>query len=127
MARRLKKRVDRKSQKPSSGRRGRQRRPISTVEALETRVLPTTLVQVGVFDLWDGGVIRSTDAAGITYHAPSGHLYISDSEINEISEFEGNDIFETSLSGDRVYQEFGSDNGEPTGITYNEFDGFFSV
>ena len=41
------------------------------------------------FDTWNGGIIRSSDPAGIGYHAPSCHLYIADSEINELPVFVG--------------------------------------
>jgi hypothetical protein len=87
-----------------------------------------TILPVRNFETWSGGIIKSTDPAGIAYHPPSRNLYISDSEINEIPEiFEGNNIFEISLSGDLVFREIASGNSEPTGITYNEFDGFFYV
>jgi len=40
-------------------------------------------------NIWNLGlhppILASTDPAGITYH-PSGHLFISDSEIDELSE-----------------------------------------
>ncbi len=105
----------------------RKRRRFS-VELLEDRLLLAgDISQVGYFDTWDGGIIRSTDIAGIAYH-PSGHLYLADSEINELpSIFNGDNIFETSLTGDHVYREIASRNTEPTGITFNEFDGYFYV
>lgn len=95
---------------------------------------------VRTFETWNAGIIRSTDPAGITYHPPSGHLFISDSEINEIvAIWNCENIFETSLLGDQVFNTFdaynpggqpcppttNNSNREPTGITYNEFDGFF--
>jgi hypothetical protein len=89
--------------------------------------LATDLVLTRHFDTWDGGIIRSTDVAGITYHAPSGHLYLADSEIDELSVFNGENIFEVSLRGDQVFRGIKSGNNEPTGITYNEFDGFFYI
>ena len=39
---------------------------------------------VRTFETWPGGIIMSTDPAGIGYHAPSGHLFIADPEISEI-------------------------------------------
>jgi hypothetical protein len=98
--------------------------------------------QVKIFETWKGGIIKSTDPAGITYHPPSGHLFISDSEIDEITAiWNCENIFEISLSGNQVFSTFDSynpggqlcppitnhDNREPTGITFNEFDGFFYV
>ncbi|MEE8452265.1 MAG: Ig-like domain-containing protein, partial [Thermoguttaceae bacterium] len=93
-----------------------------TFERLEQRrLLAGDITMVRYFDLWDGGIIPSTDVAGITYHAPSGHLYISDSEINELGGiFDGNNVFEISLAGDELFQSFVTGNDEPTGITYIE-------
>ena len=109
-----------------SGRLDRKRRRF-LVELLEDRrLLAGVITQGGYFDTWDGAV-RSTDVAGIAYHPPSGHLYLADSEINELPIFNGDNIFETSLTGDQVYREIASGNTEPTGITYNEKDGYFYV
>ncbi len=98
-------------------------------EHLEARrLLAADLTLIRYFDTWDGGIIPSTDAAGLTFHAPSGHLYLADSEINELSSiFDGNNVFEISLSGDTVFQKFETNNREPTGITYNQFDQFFYI
>ncbi len=104
------------------------KRPLRWEQLEDRRLLAGMITQVGYFDTWDGGIIRSTDVAGIGYHAPSGHLYLADSEINELSSiFNGDNVFETSLSGDQVYREIASGNTEPTGITYSEFDGYFYV
>ncbi len=103
----------------------RQRR--LSAERLEERALLAVVTQVGYFDTWDGGIIPSTDVAGIAYHPGSGSLYLADSEIDEISQFQGNNIFRSSLDGQQLYQEIASGNKEPTGITYNEFDQFFYV
>ena len=99
------------------------------LELLEDRrMLAGTITQIGHFDTWDGGVIPSTDVAGLTYHSPSGHLFLSDSEINEIPEiFNGNNLFEVSLSGDTLHQQYVSNNSEPSGIAYSEFDGYFYI
>jgi hypothetical protein len=88
--------------------------------------------QVRTFETWPGGIILSTDPTGITYHPPSSHLFISDSEINEINSIWNNEnVFEASLAGDQVFDTYDSraPNGkrEPTGITYSLFDGFFYV
>jgi hypothetical protein len=97
---------------------------------------------VRTFETWNAGIIKSTDPAGIVYHPPSGHLFISDSEINEIAAiWNCENIFEINLAGDQVFDTFdsynpggqscppttNSNNREPTGITFNEFDGFFYV
>lgn len=97
---------------------------------------------VRAYDTWKAGVIRSTDPAGIVYHAPSGHMYIADSEINEIAGvWNCENIFEVNLTGDQVYNTYDvRDPGgkpcpplsnfrqrEPTGITYSEYDGYFYI
>jgi PKD repeat protein len=88
-----------------------------------------TITMVRYFDTWQANpqIIKSTDPAGIAYHSPSGHLYIADSEINELPVFTGYNIFEVSTLGDAVFQEIASGNQEPTGITYSEYDGYFYV
>ncbi|MHC4082547.1 MAG: hypothetical protein ACYSU2_14630, partial [Planctomycetota bacterium] len=78
-------------------------------------------------------LIPSIDPAGVGYHDPSGHLFIADSEINEVDPvfdlIEAN-IFEVSPGGDALYASYDLTllgNDEPTGITYNAFDGHFYV
>ena len=101
-------------------------RPLN-VESLEARqLLATDLSLVTHFDLWDGGLIKSTDVSGITSH-PSGRLFIADSEINELPEFEGYNVFQISKQGNTLYSEIESNNDEPTGITYNNFDDYFYI
>ena len=83
--------------------------------------------------------IPSIDPAGIVYHQPSGHLFIADSEINEVtpvfSQIQAN-IFETQLAIDSVLNQSdltlitGNEplrNKEPTGITYCTNDNHFYV
>lgn len=99
------------------------------LESLEPRrLLAADISLVRYFDTWDGSTIKSTDPAGLAYHPGSRSLYIADSEINEMPEyFEGHNIFEVSLNGETLHRGIASNNSEPTGITYNEFDGFFYV
>ena len=97
--------------------------------------------QISSFQTWNLAVagMRSPDPAGIVYHPPSGHLFISDSEINEIAAiWNCENIFEISLLGDQVFNTFdaynpggqpcppttNNNNREPTGITYNECGAF---
>jgi hypothetical protein len=107
---------------------------MASVGRADTQALQ--IVQANYFDTgYDGSgtplLIPSIDPAGITYHAPSGHLFIADSEINEIPvvfDLVGGNIFEVSLEGDVLYTIYDTTiegNNEPTGITYNEHDGFF--
>ncbi len=103
------------------------RKSTQSIEELEDRRMLASISQVGYFETWNGGIIPSTDAAGITYQPNSGHLYLADSEINETPEFQGSNIFEISPTGDQLYLGIPSGNDEPTGITYNEFDGYFYV
>ena len=78
-------------------------------------------------------LIPAIDPAGICWHAPSGRLFITDSEIEEVPEafaIVGANVFEVSPAGDVLYATYDLTrlgNNEPTGITYNEFDGFFYV
>ncbi|MCZ6776436.1 MAG: hypothetical protein O7D34_08275, partial [Ignavibacteria bacterium] len=95
------------------------------------------ITQVRVFNTWADSIIKSTDPAGITYHAPSGHLFITDSEINEIAEYapDSVNVFEVSLLGDTVFATYDTrsisgsyrPSHEPTGITYNSLDGYFYI
>ena len=107
---------------------------ITSVSGADTRALQ--VIQTHYFDTgYDGAglplLIPSIDPAGITYHDPSGHLFIADSEINELPEVfgeVGGNIFEVSLAGDALFAIYDTTiegNNEPTGITYNEYDGFF--
>jgi hypothetical protein len=80
--------------------------------------------------------VPSIDPAGLVYHRPSGHLFISDSEINETSSVfsvvQAN-IFEISLTGDALHNKFNitpsskGKNQEPTGIAYCPGDNRFYV
>ena len=83
--------------------------------------------------------VPATDPAGVTYHQPSGHLIIADSEINEIpsafSIVQAN-LFETPLAGGTTFNDWNTTintgnepvhNNEPTGIIYCEYDGHFYV
>ena len=94
------------------------------------------------FETWNAGIIKSTDPAGIVYHPPSGSLVISDSEINEIAAiWNCENIFVINLSGNQVIRTFDAYapggqpcpplfqifRREPTGITYNEFNGLFYI
>jgi hypothetical protein len=62
----------------------------------------------------------SPDPAGITYLGHVGTLLISDSEVDEMSIFEGVNLFETSLSGSLVDTSTTmAFTNEPTGVTWN--------
>ncbi|UCH82336.1 MAG: hypothetical protein JSW20_06795 [Nitrospiraceae bacterium] len=89
--------------------------------------------QRNYFKLWNGN-IPSIDPSGISYHWPSGHLFISDAEIDEVPLWNGVNIFETSLSGEVLHNSYdarqrGTGNGyrEPSGITYSVYDGYFYI
>jgi hypothetical protein len=84
----------------------------------------------------DNSTIRSSTPAGIGSHAPSGNLYISDSEINAEGNWNCENIFEVPPLGNTLinsydaYAQGGSpcpDNShrEPTGIVY--LNGFFYI
>jgi DNA-binding beta-propeller fold protein YncE len=77
--------------------------------------------------------VPSIDPSGVAWHGPSGHLFIVDSEINEVPEAfaaAGGNVFEISLTGETlwgVYDLTALANNEPTGIAFNAADGFFYV
>ncbi|NLX97045.1 MAG: hypothetical protein GXY83_12795, partial [Rhodopirellula sp.] len=99
-------------------------------ETLEQRtLLAGDISLVRYFDTWGGGMNLSPDPGDLAYHAPSGHLFLVDPNINTTSgiSYNGENIFEISLRGDQVYRRIVSNNEEPTGITYNAFDGYFYV
>ncbi len=90
-------------------------------------MLTGDITLINSFENWNGGIIPSTDAAGLGYYPVTGNLVIADSEINELSVFTGDNIFEVSLSGDQLVRGAMSGSSEPTGIVYSEFDQFFYV
>jgi hypothetical protein len=80
--------------------------------------------------------VPSIDPAGITYHEPSGHLFIVDSEINEANVIDvwndvGANVFEVSRDGSTLHSIWdlpGMDpKREPTGIAYDANAGVFYV
>ena len=82
--------------------------------------------------------VRSVDPAGITYHGPSGHLFIVDSEINEPNLAEvwtdvgEKNVFEVSpdgsvLHGSYILPGVSREQQEPTGIAYDAGDDVFYV
>jgi hypothetical protein len=76
-----------------------------------------TLVQTILTSGWNP---PSPDPAGGAYIPSSNHLLICDSEVNEMSIYEGVNVFETTLSGGQV-AEFNtlSFSDEPTGVAFN--------
>jgi hypothetical protein len=83
--------------------------------------------------------VPGIDPAGVVYHEPSGRLFISDSEINEVAEawnmVQAN-LFETSLDGNTLFDQWNINqwtgnepdlNNEPTGITFCPGDAHFYV
>jgi hypothetical protein len=103
----------------------------SSFEVLEPRAMLAGIVyEVGSFETWNAQpqVIESTDPAGIGYYAPAKTLLLADSEIDENVEFEGHNVFKIGRDGKSVTDKFWpGNNPEPTGITWNEVDGFFYV
>jgi hypothetical protein len=83
--------------------------------------------------------VPSIDPAGIVYHEPSGTLFISDSEINEVAEafdiVQAN-IFSTTIAVDSTLSQWDitprqgfepARNREPTGITFCPSDNHFYI
>ena len=82
------------------------------------------LSQINYFETWtepNGGIIKSTDPAGITWDSNTNSLYIADSEINEYTSINNTDknIFNVSLDGTTLINSISSLNSEPTGITFD--------
>ena len=102
------------------------------------------LTQVNHFDTgFDNNgnplTIPSIDPAGLVYHEPFDRLFITDSEINEVSQawsVVGASLFEASASGSNLFdqwdltQQTGNEplrNREPTGITFCPGDAHFYI
>lgn len=116
-------------------------RPFTTAGLLATGALLTAATRTSLFMQFPTGfdesgtalTVPSIDPSGITYHHPSGHLFIVDSEIDEVDEAwdeVGANIFEVSPAGDVLYGAWDlrvpiPRNSEPSGIVYNPVDGFF--
>ena len=93
------------------------------------------------FDALSGNplTIPSIDPAGVTFHPPTGRLFISDSEINEVPaafDIVQASLFESEASGDTLFnqwdltQQTGNEpysNREPTGIGFCSGDQHFYV
>jgi hypothetical protein len=87
--------------------------------------IEATLVQTTATSLFAS---PSPDPAGVAYLNPSDTLLISDSEVNEMTIFEGANLFETTLTGTLVMTSTtmgwtvtgnpAKVNGEPTGAAY---------
>jgi hypothetical protein len=89
--------------------------------ALTTSTSLATLVQSIDTSLFDP---PSPDPAGIVYLDPFNRLLVSDSEVNEMSIFSGDNLFEMTLTGiltDTLTTVSFSD--EPTGVAYNPTNG----
>jgi hypothetical protein len=78
--------------------------------------------------------IPSIDPAGLTYHPPSGRLFIADSEINETPAFNivQASLFQADTSGSALIDQWDLTqppigNSEPTGIAFCTSDGHFYV
>jgi hypothetical protein len=71
----------------------------------------------------------SPDSAGIAYKQPTDSLLMADSEVNEMSLFEGFNVFELTRSGS-LFDRFDTTDfsDEPTGVAINPANGhcFFS-
>ncbi|NRQ18358.1 RTX toxin [Ensifer sesbaniae] len=76
-----------------------------------------TLVHTVLTSQWSPA---SPDPSGITYISHLGTLFVSDGEVDEMSIFEGKNLFETSLNGTLVRSLTTiSFSDEPSGVAYN--------
>jgi uncharacterized protein YjiK len=100
--------------------------PLSPAVA-SPQVVPAYLVNTIDTSRWDP---PSPDPAGLAYLPHTGHLFVVDSEVNEIPKhFRGFNMFETTTRGDLVRaMSATSYTNEPTGIAFaaDRFDIFIS-
>ncbi|WVT75558.1 RTX toxin (plasmid) [Sinorhizobium chiapasense] len=76
-----------------------------------------TLVHTVLTSQWSPA---SPDPSGITYISHLGTLFVSDGEVDEMSIFQGKNLFETSLNGTLVRSLTTiSFSDEPSGVAYN--------
>jgi len=101
---------------------------LRVAEKLEERTLLAVASLVQTINTYEFSP-PSPDPAGIVYLPETGTLLISDSEVNEMSIFTGDNLFESTLFGSLV-QSFTTTtfSDEPTGVTLNPENGhlFFS-
>ncbi len=84
-----------------------------------------TLVRNTDASLWTP---PSPDSGGITYIETSGVLLVSDSEVNETPLFTGDNLYQASTGGTLLTTlTTMSYTNEPTGLTYNKFNGHLFV
>ncbi|WP_429810075.1 RTX toxin [Ensifer sp. B1-9] len=79
--------------------------------------ISATLVHTVLTSQWSPA---SPDPSGITYISHLGTLFVSDGEVDEMSIFQGKNLFETSLNGTLVRSLTTiSFSDEPSGVAYN--------
>ncbi len=81
-----------------------------------TTLLPATLVNIIETSTWNP---PSPDPSGVDYWPARQSLLIDDSEVEEMSIFEGKNVFESTTSGTLVSTCFTSFTNEPTGLAIN--------
>ena len=70
----------------------------------------------------------SPDAAGITYRDTSDSLFLSDSEVNEMTIFDGVNLFEIDVFGNQLTNLVTTDfSNEPTGAASNPANGHLFI
>jgi hypothetical protein len=85
---------------------------------LSAITIQASLVRTTLTSQWSP---PSPDPSGVAYIPSSNHLLISDGEVEEMSIFDGANVWEATLSGSPV-QEFSTHptfSDEPTGVAYN--------
>lgn len=99
--------------------------PLTKTIAFEANIIQASLVQVIDTSQFSP---PSSDPAGICYHSFSKGLLVSDSEVNKMQFFTGDNIFLVTLSGilsDTLTVMPFSD--EPTGVTFNPVNGHIFI
>ena len=97
-----------------------------TPEALPagTTLLPTSLVNIIEASTWNP---PSPDTSGVDYWPLHKTLMAVDSEVNEMSIFQGKNVYETTTSGTLVSTCFTTYSNEPTGIAINPNNNHFFI
>ena len=89
-----------------------------------TTLLPATLVNIIETSQWNP---PSPDPSGVDYWPSRQSLLVDDSEVEEMSIFNGKNVFETTTSGTLVSTCFTSFTNEPTGMAINPNNNHFFI
>ena len=89
-----------------------------------TTVLPATLVHIIETSTWNP---PSPDPSGVDYWPARQSLLVDDSEVEEMSIFDGKNVYESTTSGTLISTCFTSFTNEPTGMAINANNNHFFI